>query len=129
MKNHPNPDHPNPSHTTLRLFNVLISKRERECPGKTNRARFCISGGVAVINSSNCPSPGPGEATPRLDRLMSVEFDGMELTRLLCDLDLCQRSMTLGDVEQGVYLMPRRVGPVDSERLYVSEHHSTGERN
>ncbi len=39
------------------------------------RARARTYGGVAVINSTNCPSPEPGEATPRLDRLPTVRVE------------------------------------------------------
>ena len=56
---------------------------EKICPlakeMKNARCRFHARlrryGGVAVINNTNCPSPGPGEATPRLDRLPTVRVE------------------------------------------------------
>ena len=38
-------------------------------------ARLRTYGGVAVISSTNCSSPGPGEATPRLNRLPTMRVE------------------------------------------------------
>ena len=71
-------------------------------------------GGVAVINSTSCPSPGPGEVTPRLDRLMPMDCDLVATGRWLSDLDLRERFLTLPDYLQYLQLMRLGIVPVDA---------------
>lgn len=117
MKNHPSPDHPNPSHTTLRLSKSAMSYRENERHGKTTRGVFHFYGGVAVISSTNCPSPGPGEIPPRLDRLAFAHDDQAATARWSCDLDLRDRFITLTDYLQRLQLMRLGIVPQDASIL------------
>lgn len=73
------PIHPIPPSGSL---NPCCPKGKRGLLAKETKNARChlhagarTYGGVTVINSTNCPSPGPGEATPRLDRLMPMRVE------------------------------------------------------